>query len=457
MFRRYLNADNLYYPILGTVFTLVLVLAYRQVGSPQLTPDLWAQHLWVLRDPLAILLFGLSVFILAWRVTFALRYRPYARVATSRLPTLTVVIPAFNEGEQVLETVRSVMASDYPRRLLKVICVDDGSRDDTWHWMTQARLAFPGRVDVFRQPWNMGKRAALMLGFDRARGDVIVTLDSDSEVLPTTLRELVSPFVHDARVGSVAGNVRVLNTAEGSIPKMLDVSFTSAFDFIRAGQSVYGGVFCTPGALSAYRASVLKSLVGAWSAQSFLGKPAAIGEDRALTNLVLAAGYRVVYQRDAVVLTKVPTTYTSLRKMLLRWARSNVRENLVMFSFIFTRFRPQDTGANWIRLFGILQVVRMTLFEALKVTLLVALLLNPLTVLLAVGIGCLAASIVPAAVHHLRYGGLFGIRWAAPYTFYWLACLAWISVWGLLTAGNSGWLTRNVTTPTKPVKLPAAA
>lgn len=457
MFRHFLVADRLYYLLLSLVLALLLVLVYRQFDAQLLPPDIWLLHLWMLQDSFALLLFGASMSILAWRVLFALRYRSYARVGVKRLPRVTVVIPAFNEGEQVLATVRSVMASDYPRRLLKVVCVDDGSRDETWHWMTKARLEFPGYVDVIRQPWNMGKRAALMLGFNRAKGEVIVTLDSDSEILPRTLQELVSPFVHDARVGSVAGNVRVLNLAEGPLPKMLDVSFTSAFDFIRAGQSVYGGVFCTPGALSAYRAPLLKSLVGEWSAQTFLGNPATIGEDRALTNLVLAAGYRVVYQRNAVVLTKVPTSFTSLRKMLLRWARSNVRENLVMFSFVFNRFRPHDTGANWVRLFSVLQVVRMSLFEALKLFLLVALLLNPVTVLLAVCVGCIVGSIVPAAVHYLRYRGTFGIRWAVPYSFFWLFCLAWISIWGLLTAGNSGWLTRTVTVPSKPVKLPVAA
>jgi len=457
MYRRSRIADRLYYPLLCLAAAAVLLLAYRQVAVGLQVRDFAYPYLWLSQDRFALLLFGSAMVILAWRIIFALRYQPYASVAVTLLPKVTVIIPAYNEGKQVLPTIRSVMASDYPRRLLNVICIDDGSGDDTWYWMNQARRSFPDNLTVLRQPHNMGKRAALMRGFDRASGDVIVTLDSDSEVLPQTLRELVGPFVQDARVGSVAGNVRVLNVSDGAIPKMLDVSFTSAFDFIRAGQSVFGGVFCTPGALSAYRSSLLKELVGQWSMQTFLGKPATIGEDRALTNLVLASGHRVVYQRDAVVLTKVPTKFTALRKMLLRWARSNVRENLVLLSFVFKRFRAGDTGAGWIRLFGILQLVRMTVFEALKLTLLVALVINPLTVLLACGAGCVLGSIVPAVVHHCRYGGAFGFRWALPYSFFWLFGLAWISVWGMVTAGNSGWLTRVTDAPEKTVRLRAAA
>ena len=203
---------------------------------------------------------------------------------------------------------------------------------------------FSGGITIIKQPFNQGKRIALMAGFAKATGEVIITIDSDSEVLPDTLTNLVSPFVSDERVGSVAGHVRVLNLKTGMIPKILEVSFTSAFDFIRAGQSVYGGVFCTPGALSAYRTNMLKPLLEDWSEQTFMGKPATIGEDRALTNLILASGHRVVYQRNAVVLTKSPTTYGSLRLMLTRWARSNVRESLVMFNFVFKDFRKRGEG-----------------------------------------------------------------------------------------------------------------
>jgi hyaluronan synthase len=384
--------------------------------------------------------------LLMWQVCFALRYKPFEGVSGAELPSLTVVIPAFNEGSQILDTVRSVMASDYPLEKLQVICVDDGSKDDTWKWINAAYKEFTGGIVIIKQPVNMGKRCALMAGFARATGDVIVTLDSDSEVLPDTLSQLLSPFVADERVGSVAGHVRVLNLNEGFIPKLLEVSFTSAFDFIRAGQSVYGGVFCTPGALSAYRTSVLKPLLQEWSEQQFLGKPATIGEDRALTNLILASGQRVVYQRNAVVLTKAPTNYSSLRRMLTRWARSNVRESLVMFNFVFSSFRTPGEGANWIRLFSVTQMIRMTVFEALKCALVVALLIHTHSALLGVVLACVSAAVVPAVVYFLRHGSGFGFRWAMPYTFFWMLGLAWIPLWALMTAGKSGWLTRDLPT-----------
>jgi hyaluronan synthase len=187
-----------------------------------------------------------------------------------------------------------------------------------------------------------------------------------------------------------------------------------------------------------------------------MGRPAAIGEDRALTNLILGCGYRVVYQREAVVLTKIPSTFTGLRRMLLRWARSNVRENLVMLSFITRRFRPADSGGFWIRLFSATQLFRMTLGEAFKFAVVVQLLMVPMYTLAILTVGCIVSASLPALVYQKRHGGWFGWRWAIPYSFYWLFCLYWISLWGLITASHSVWLTRGLLKSAQPSILPTA-
>jgi len=450
------KADVFFPWLLFVTFASAITLTWCQTG---VLKSIESWKLFQFRSMINYLAAGLTfwtILTLLWRIWFACRYRSYAPSPDSTLPTITVVIPAFNEGRQVLDTVRSVMNSQYPMKKMQVICVDDGSQDDTWRWMQTARQEFPLRIMLIRQPYNQGKRRALMTGFAKAKGQVYVTIDSDSEVLPDTLRHLVSPLASDSRVGAVAGNVRVLNLDEGAIPKMMEVSFTSGFDFIRSGQSVYGGVFCTPGALSAYRADVITPHLHDWIEQTFMGRHATIGEDRALTNLVLGCGFRVVYQRKAVVLTKVPVTYTGLRKMLLRWARSNVRENLVMLSFITRRFRPFDDGSGWVRLFSTTQLVRMTMGEAFKFVVIAQLLLAPVHTLFLLTVSCIISACLPALVHQKRYGGWFGWRWAVPYAFYWLFSLCWISLWGLLTASHSGWLTRELPSMALPSKLPTA-
>jgi len=238
---------DIFFPWL-LVFTLISVIALTcwQVKTLKFFETLNIAQSWSTINYLAV---GLSLFTLmtlAYRIWFACRYRSYAPLPDSDLPTIAIIIPAYNEGRQILHTLRSVMNSRYPIEKMQVICVDDGSQDNTWEWMQTAKQEFPLRVRLIRQPVNRGKRHALMARFAKAAGNVYVTIDSDSEVLPDTLRHLVSPLASDFRVGAVAGNVRGLNLDEGAILKMMEVSFTSGFDFIRSGQSVYGGYFARP-------------------------------------------------------------------------------------------------------------------------------------------------------------------------------------------------------------------
>lgn len=382
-----------------------------------------------------------AVLVLLWRLCLVARYRPTPSVADEALPSITVIVPAYNEGRQVYETLRSLVESDYPRDRLHVVAVDDGSGDDTWQWIARGRADFGDMVTAVRCARNRGKRAALYEGFARARGEVLVTVDSDSEVRRDTLRNLVSPFVLDPRVGAVAGNVRVLNES-GVIARMLDVSFTCAFEFMRASESMVDTVMCCPGALSAYRRSLVESFKDQWLAQTFLGRPANIGEDRAMTNLVLRRGYLVRFQSNAVVLTEVPRRLPQLCRMLLRWARSNVRETLVLARFVFTRFRPGPKLGARINLTwaATLLLIRAAIF----VPSLVYLVVRP--EMLGWGAGAIAlGAVLPAAVYAASRRSPRAL-WAVPYAWFSAICLSWIAPYALLTPQRSAWLTRRLPT-----------
>src|SRR5690606_6126378 len=107
----------------------------------------------------------------------------------------------------------------------------------------------------------------------------------------------------------------------------------------RSAQSMLGSVLCTPGALSAYRKEAVMACLPDWINQTFMGQPSDIGEDRAMTNMILKQGYHVQFQENAYVYTNIPKRYKNLYKMFIRWERSNVRENIMMSKFAFTDFR----------------------------------------------------------------------------------------------------------------------
>jgi hyaluronan synthase len=279
---------------------------------------------------------GLGVLLLCFRTVLWFRYRPAPPSSARDAPAMTVIIPAYNEGSMVKQSIESVAAADYPPDRLRIVVVDDGSTDDTWEHIAGCSLAHPGLVDAVRFPRNRGKRAALEAGFRRASGEIVVTIDSDSVIDRGALLALAGAL-RDRRVGAVAGKVSVYNRRSGLLPRMLHVHFALSFDLLRAVQSVYGTVYCCPGALAAYRRTAVCEVLDEWREQKFMGAPCTYGEDRALTNYILARGYDTVYQRSAVVHTIVPTTYWKLAKMYLRWDRSYVREELRFFRIVWSR------------------------------------------------------------------------------------------------------------------------
>ncbi len=386
-----------------------------------------------------ILIINALAFI--WQIALVLMYRPAATAAADQLPTLTVVVPAYNEGQGVVATLRSILACDYPAGKLQVIAVDDGSRDDTWEWMQKAAAEFPDRITTLRLEHNQGKRFALAAGFRRATGEVIVTVDSDSILDPHALRKIVSPLVADPRAAAVAGNIRVLAAQGSLIGRMLDVNFTYSFDFIRSSQSEVAAVMCIPGALAAYRRDELMAVLDGWLAQTFMGRPANIGEDRALTNLLLRRGGLCLFQADAICYTAVPPRYGGLCRMLIRWGRSNVRETLSMARFIFTRFRPEPkTGA---RINLVTQMLGLFITPPITMLGLACMALAPGMYIVHVLLATALSSTVPAVFYWLRTGSSNGL-WAFPYGVFWLLGLSWINFYCLLTPQKSGWLTRQL-------------
>uniref|UniRef100_A0A7C3UYA5 N-acetylglucosaminyltransferase n=1 Tax=Desulfobacca acetoxidans TaxID=60893 RepID=A0A7C3UYA5_9BACT len=392
------------------------------------------------RSPLMALATGYATAFLvmqAIRTALWCRYRPYP-LPEGPLPRVTVIIPAYNEGAMVEKAIYSVAASDYPADRLEIFCLDDGSRDDTWEYMERAARRFPSLIRAIRFPANRGKREALYQGFIQGRGDIFVTVDSDSVIQPDTLKQIVAPLAGNPKIGAVAGNVKAYNRHANLLTRMLWVRFILSFDFLRASQAMYGFVFCTPGALSAYRREAIWPVLEEWRGQTFLGRRCTIGQDRAFTNLVLRQGYHTFYQRTAVVYTLVPETYRGLCRMFLRWDRSNFRESYIQLKFIFTRYRQEH------RLLPILDfLVRELEFPLACIfipLLMIAIFLNPL-LLLKLGAAMTVLNFI-LCLYYVRVERDLDFVYGVLFSFYNFFLLKWIRPYAFLTLKNGRWLTR---------------
>ncbi len=378
---------------------------------------------------LMVLLQGLRTVLWAW-------YRPVPPNA-GPLPQVTVVVPVYNEGAMVARCLASVAEAHYPADRLEIIAVDDGSTDDTWTYLEEAARRYPNRLQTLRFPRNQGKKAALYAGFQAARGEVLVTVDSDSIIEKDALVHLVSPLVQNPRMGAVAGFVKVLNRHTSLMGKMQGVRFIN-LDFLRASQSYYHTVICTPGSLSAYRREALLPVLDDWLAQRFLGAPCHHSEDRSLTNFLLRQGWHTCYQRTAVVHTLVPETYSGVCRMYLRWERGNVRESLVLATYLFSRFR--EGSRTLARLEFVLSQLEAPLGAFFFTVFLASLALYP-PILLKV---CLAIGIM-SVVNLIYYVWLerdLEFVYGILYSYYAFFLLQWIYPYAWVTVRDRRWLTR---------------
>lgn len=364
---------------------------------------------------------------------------PSERVeAQLAVPELSIVIPAYNEAGRIGPSLDQLLAylGGVPFTW-EVIVVDDGSRDDTYFHVERLRREYPRVVRVIRFAGNRGKRAGLHAAFTAARGEYVLTLDSDSEIRRETLRAMVAPLVADPRVGAVAGRVAVLNR-HTLIGRMLEVQYALAFDFGRAAQSAYRTVACCPGALSAFRKSVILPHLDAWLNQTFLGRPVSHGEDQALTNIVLKQGYDTVYQRNAVVHTLAPARFRQLWRMFTRWDRSYIVEGFSFAKFMFTRYRTKNR---------LLPIINFVVSNARIVLLYHGLLMLPGILvsrpdLVPVYIVAFVLASFFTAMYYLQNERSLRFLYGVLYAFYALFVLHWTLPWALVTVRDERWGTR---------------
>jgi cellulose synthase/poly-beta-1,6-N-acetylglucosamine synthase-like glycosyltransferase/peptidoglycan/xylan/chitin deacetylase (PgdA/CDA1 family) len=219
---------------------------------------------------------------------------------------VSVIIPAYNEESVVASTVRGILKSTY--RDLDIIVVDDGSQDKTFEVLT-ANFGTDKRVELLRVV-NGGKANALNTGLAKAKGEIVVALDADTQFNRDTIARLVRWFV-EGYVGAVAGNAKVGNRIN-MITRWQALEYIVAQNLERRALTALGTLTVIPGAVGAWRRSVLLELGGFGSDT--------LAEDQDLTIALQRAGHRVVFDSSAVAWTEAPATVRGLAKQRFRWA-----------------------------------------------------------------------------------------------------------------------------------------
>lgn len=248
-------------------------------------------------------------------------------------PMVTFVIPCKNEEAAIRNTVTQCFKANYPLEKIEVIVINDGSTDRTQEVLEKTQTEYPNLI-VVHWKVNQGKRAGMAEGFKRARGEIIVQLDSDSYIKPEYFRKLIEPFKNPA-IGGVCAHADPDNADTNWMTKMQSAYYFMSFRILKAAESTYGTVFCLSGCSSAYRKSVVLPYIDTWLNERFLGLPVTWGDDRGLTNYVMKAGYKTIYTDDAKAATIVPTTLRQFIKQQIRWKKGWFVNSLFAGKFIW--------------------------------------------------------------------------------------------------------------------------
>ncbi|KKW93920.1 glycosyltransferase [Sphingobium chungbukense] len=221
-------------------------------------------------------------------------------------PTVSVIIPAYNEARVIEASVRRVLASDYPA--LQLIVADDGSKDETSAIVERAFADDP-RVTLLTLQ-NGGKAAALNRALAQAHGEIVIALDADTQFEPQTIRRLARWFA-DPAIGAVAGDARVGNRVN-LVTRWQAVEYITAQNLERRALAGFDAMTVVPGAVGAWRRAALDA-VGGYPENT-------LAEDQDLTIAIQRAGWRVTYDPEAVAWTEAPESFKALAKQRYRWA-----------------------------------------------------------------------------------------------------------------------------------------
>lgn len=320
-------------------------------------------------------------------------------------PSVSVLVPAYNEEKTIAVSVRSMLASDYPD--FEVIVINDGSTDAT-ELELQALLDDP-RLRYLGKP-NGGKASALNLGLAAAQGEIVLFTDADTMFETDTIRNGVTYFV-DPSIGAVSGNDTVLSP-QGPLQKMLRVTSHIGTGFVRRALSRIGVLQIISGNLGLVRREILRGIGGfreVW------------GEDLEVTLRLKRHGVRVVYGASTRALAECPGTLQALWKQRVRWIRS----------YIKILFMHRDMMGNprygWFGPFLAFNAFNMIIIPVLQVLALLLLpialwqgvfVLHPLDWIAYLGIGFLLAAAVVSILLDKTPRDLLYLPYTAQLVFY---------------------------------------
>ncbi|MFT3930529.1 MAG: poly-beta-1,6-N-acetyl-D-glucosamine synthase [Spongiibacteraceae bacterium] len=243
-------------------------------------------------------------------------------------PGVSILVPCFNESEQLHETLAYLDTLEYPD--YEIICINDGSSDNTAEILDTLSAQY-ARLRVIHLTTNGGKARALNVGALMAKHEILVCIDSDAVLDPHALTWLVAQFENSPRLGAVTGNPRIRNRST-LLGKIQVGEFSSIIGLIKRAQRIYGRIFTVSGVVAAFRRSALQR-VGFWHSDTAT-------DDIDISWRLQLDHWDIRYEPNALCWILMPETYGGLWRQRLRWARGGA-EAALRYAGVMARWRSR--------------------------------------------------------------------------------------------------------------------
>lgn len=334
------------------IFAALTLWGIRHIASTMVT---WHGH-----GTQFATIYAIAFLILVWQTVLYTMERP--RRVTNRQQSqlnrlrVCVPIPLYNEDPgYLLKCLRSIV--NQTRLPQWIYVVDDGSKigyDEERLWIEDVCSTLGIRLTWIRTP-NGGKRHAQGHAFRGTAGeiDVYVTVDSDANLAPDAIEELLKPLI-DQKVQSVAGIVLAENNRKNLLTRFTDLWFVVGQLVDRSAMSTMGAVLVNSGVLAAYRAPLILDNLDGYLNETFFGRRVEFSDDSMLTIYALQRG-KAVQQPSAFAFTAMPENLSHHLRQYLRWMRGAFIRTWWRFKYL-----PLNGYAYWAHFMGWVQMMLST-------------------------------------------------------------------------------------------------
>ncbi len=254
--------------------------------------------------------------------------KPSKKTATqpAHFPTVSMLVPCYNEEKTVGGTIESLLALQYPSDKLEIVVIDDGSKDGTAAIAREYAAKYPSQI-TFLQKKNGGKYTALNLGIKQSRGQLVGCLDADSFAAPDALVEAVKTFERDPNIMAITPAMKVFKPRT-LLELMQNVEYTFGIFYKKMFDNL-AAIDVLPGPFSMYKRGVFDKIG--------MFKHAHNTEDMEIAFRMHANGLRIGNAHTAFVYTTVPKTIRTLLKQRTRWSQGFLQNALDYKHLFFNR------------------------------------------------------------------------------------------------------------------------